>query len=47
MFHNESRALVESIVSCGAARASGRHWRNKSRSAVTIGVFAHHGGLRA
>lgn len=56
MSHNESRVLVASIVSygaftesirCGAPRASGRQWRNKSRSAVTIGVFANHGGLRA
>ena len=56
MFHNKSRVFVASIVSygeftesirCGAPRAIGRQWRNKPRSAVTIGVFANHGGLRA
>lgn len=47
MFHNESRVLVASIVGCGAPRANGQQWRNKLRSAVTIGVFANRGGLRA
>lgn len=47
MFHNESRVLVASIVGCGAPCASGGQWRNKPRSAVTIGVFAHRGGRRA
>lgn len=56
MFHNESSVLVASIVGYGmftesirgsATRASSSRWRNRARSAVTIGVFANHGGLRA
>ena len=56
MFHNESCVFIVSIIRygvsaesirCGAPRASGRQWRNKPRSTVTIGVFASHRGLRA
>ena len=56
MFHNEDRAFVASMAGYGmpmesirrnALCASGVQQRNKSHSAVNIGVFSNQGAVRA
>lgn len=46
MCHTEDCVFIESILR-GVPRASRMQRRNGLRSAVTIGVFANQGGLRA